>query len=99
MKGVWLLYTSIIGNYIPQKTQWWEAPTHTELQPHPLASFSNFRKTWDNLTTNIDWRAPRGLYWIMGSKLIWATYQVDWVLHVSPQTRKKILEYPYIKKD
>jgi hypothetical protein len=21
MKGVWLLYTSIIGNYIPQKTQ------------------------------------------------------------------------------
>jgi hypothetical protein len=57
-------------NDTAQETQWWGAPNHTKLQPHPLASFSNFRKTWDNLTANIDWQAPRGLYWILRSKLI-----------------------------
>jgi hypothetical protein len=67
-KGVWLLKTSIIRNYTAQETQWCGAPNHTEPQPHPLASFSNFRKAWDNLTTNIDWQALRGLYWICGKQ-------------------------------
>jgi hypothetical protein len=52
-KGVWLLKTSIMGNYTAQETQRWGAPNHTEPQPHLLVSFSNIRKAWDNLTANI----------------------------------------------
>jgi hypothetical protein len=33
-------------NDTAQETQWWGAPNHTEPQPHPLTSFSNFRKAW-----------------------------------------------------
>jgi hypothetical protein len=53
-------------NDTAQETQWWGAPNHTKPQPHPLASFSNFRKAWDDLTTNTDWQAPRG--WICGKQ-------------------------------
>jgi hypothetical protein len=42
-------------NDTAQETQWWRAPNHTELQPHPLANFSNLQKVWDDLTANIDW--------------------------------------------
>jgi hypothetical protein len=55
-------------NYTAQETQLWGAPNHTKPQPHPLASFSNFRKAWHNLTSNIDWQAPRGIYWICGKQ-------------------------------
>jgi hypothetical protein len=51
-----------------QETQWWGAPNHTEPQLHPLANFSNLQKVWDDLTANIDRRAPRGLYWICGKQ-------------------------------
>jgi hypothetical protein len=34
------------------------AKNHTEPQPHPLASFSNLRKAWNNLTANTNWWAP-----------------------------------------
>jgi hypothetical protein len=51
-----------------QETQWWRAPNHTEPQPHPLANFSALRKAWNNLPTNIDWQAPRGLSWICGKQ-------------------------------
>jgi hypothetical protein len=50
-------------NDTDQETQWWGTPNHTEPQPHPLANFSNLKKAWDNLA-DIDWQAPRGLYWI-----------------------------------
>jgi hypothetical protein len=65
-KGIWLLKTSIIRNYTAQETQWWGSPNYTE--PHPLASFSTFRKAWDNLTANIDWQVLRGLHWIYGKQ-------------------------------
>jgi hypothetical protein len=93
-KGIWLLKTSIIGNYCislskgqfstslgdltclgqnfyddtAQETKWWGAPNHTEPQPHPLVNFSNLQKAWNDLTTNIDWWAPRGPYWICGKQ-------------------------------
>jgi hypothetical protein len=35
-----------------------------QTQSHPLANFSNLQKVWDDLTTKIDWQAPRGLHWI-----------------------------------
>jgi hypothetical protein len=92
-KGIWVLKTSIIGNYCvsspegqlstsvgdltclgwkfynntAQKTQQWGVPSHTKCQPH-LANFSNLHKAWDNLTTNIDWWTPKGLYWISGKQ-------------------------------
>jgi hypothetical protein len=53
-------------NDTAQETQWWGTPNHTEPQPHPLANFSNLKTAWDNLTADIDWQAPRGLYWICG---------------------------------
>jgi hypothetical protein len=31
-----------------------------------LANFSALWKAWNNLTTNINWQAPWGLYWICG---------------------------------
>jgi hypothetical protein len=37
-----------------------------ETQPHPLANFSNLKTAWDNLTADVNWQAPRGLYWISG---------------------------------
>jgi hypothetical protein len=55
-------------NDTAQETQWWRAPNHTKPQPHPLASFSNFRKAWDNLTAYREWQAPRGLHWICGKQ-------------------------------
>jgi hypothetical protein len=90
--GIWLLKTSIIGNYCisrqgktfstsvgdltcqgqkfyndtAQETQWRGTPNHTEPQPHPLTNFSNLKEAWNNLTADIDWQAPRGLYWICG---------------------------------
>jgi hypothetical protein len=57
-----------IYNNTAQKTQWWGAPNHTEPQPHPLANFSNILKVWNNLIVNIDWQAPRELYWICGKQ-------------------------------
>jgi hypothetical protein len=63
-KSVWLLQTSIIGNYTAQETQRWGAPHHTKPQPHPLANFSSLQKAWNNLTAHINWQALRGLYWI-----------------------------------
>jgi hypothetical protein len=51
-------------NDTAQETQGWGVPNHTEPQPHLLINFSNVQKVWDNLTENIDWWAPRGLYWI-----------------------------------
>jgi hypothetical protein len=41
---------------------------HTKPQLYPLANFSNIQRAWNNLTTNIDWQAPRGLYWICGKQ-------------------------------
>jgi uncharacterized C2H2 Zn-finger protein len=93
-KGIWLLKTSIVGNYCiscpegkfttlvgdltclgqkvyndtAQETQWWGAPNHTKLQPHPLANFCYLQRAQDNFTANIDWRSPRGLYWICGKQ-------------------------------
>jgi hypothetical protein len=55
-------------NDTAQETQWWGAPNHNELQPQPLANFSNIQRSWDDLTANIDWRAPR-LYWICGKQV------------------------------
>jgi hypothetical protein len=55
-------------NDTAQETQWWEAPNQTEPKAHPLANFSNLWEAWKNLTTNIDWWAPRGLYWICGKQ-------------------------------
>jgi hypothetical protein len=49
-----------------QETQWWSTPNYMEPQPYPLANFSNLKTAWDNLTADIDWQAPRGLYWICG---------------------------------
>jgi hypothetical protein len=49
-----------------QETQWWGTPSHMEPQAHPLANFSNLKTAWDNLTADIDWQAPRGLYRICG---------------------------------
>jgi hypothetical protein len=66
-------------NDTAQKTQWWKAPNHTEPQPHPLAKFSNLRKVWNNLTINIDWRAPRGLRWICGKQRICMALPSSWV--------------------
>jgi hypothetical protein len=43
---------------------------HREPQTHPLASFSNLQKTWDDVIANIDWQAPRGYIGSVGSKLI-----------------------------
>jgi hypothetical protein len=53
-------------NDTAQETQWWGTQNHTEPQTHPLANFSALQKAWNNLTANIDWCAPRGLYWICG---------------------------------
>jgi hypothetical protein len=90
--GIWLLKTSIVGNYCisrngkqfstlvgdltcleqkfyndtAQETQWWGTPSHKEPQPHRLANFSNLKTAWDDLTADINWQAPRGLYWICG---------------------------------
>jgi hypothetical protein len=50
-----------------QHTHWWGNLNHTKPQPHPLASFSNFRRAWDNLTANRS-QAPRGLYLICGKQ-------------------------------
>jgi hypothetical protein len=55
-------------NDTAQETHCWGAPNHTEAQPHPLNNFSNLQKAWDNLTANIDWQAPRELYWICGKQ-------------------------------
>jgi hypothetical protein len=80
-------------NDTAQETQWWGAPNHTEPQPHPLASFFNFRKAWDNLT----WWAPGGCIGPVGNKLTHATQYLIWILCarfnesilfvVSPQTK------------
>jgi hypothetical protein len=80
-----------------QETQWWGAPNHTKPHSHPLASFSNFRKAWDNLTTNIDWQAPGELYWIYGKQACrvlpnswFGSYVlglIDHPFYYSPQTR------------
>jgi hypothetical protein len=53
--------TCLGQNFYDDTSQWWEAPNHTEPQPHPLANFSNLKKVWDDPTANIDWQAPRGL--------------------------------------
>jgi hypothetical protein len=55
-------------NDTAQETQWWGTPNHTEPQPNPLANFSNLWKAQNNLTENIDWQTPRGLYWICGKQ-------------------------------
>jgi hypothetical protein len=110
-KGVWLLKTSIIGNDTAQEIQRWGAPNHTDPQPLPLASFSNFRKAWDNLTTNIDWQACRRLYWICGKQAYtvlpsrWFGFYVLDSIRPSfffcfPSNKVKKLGVPiYIKKD
>jgi formate-dependent nitrite reductase cytochrome c552 subunit len=49
-----------------QETQWWETPNHTEPQPHLLANFPKLAIAWNNLTTGIEWQAPKGLCWICG---------------------------------
>jgi hypothetical protein len=49
---------------LPKRPNDEELLTIQNPSPTHMASFSNFRKVWDNLTTNIDWQAPRGLYWI-----------------------------------
>jgi hypothetical protein len=90
-KGVWLLKTSVIGNYcislpegqystpvgdltcLGQKfyndtIQCWGSPNHIKPHPQPLTNFPNLQNAWNNLTANIDWRAPRGLYWICGKQ-------------------------------
>jgi hypothetical protein len=77
--------------------------------PHPLASFSNLQRAWNNLTANIDWWAPRGLYWICGKQ----TYTVlpsSWfgscvlgsIRHPSscfPLDQVNNWKSPYMKKD
>jgi hypothetical protein len=55
-------------NDTEQETQWWGTPNHTKPQPHTLANFSNLQRAWNNLTANIDWQAPRVLYWIYGKQ-------------------------------
>jgi hypothetical protein len=61
-----------------QKTQRWGTPNHTEPQPHPLTNFSNLQKAWNNLTTNIDWWAPRKLCWIGGKQVYMVNQASSW---------------------
>jgi hypothetical protein len=86
-------------NDTAQETQWWGAPNHSEPQPHLLANFSNLQKVWDDLIANIDWKAPRGLYWVCG-KQAFMVLPRSWfgscarlnhtiLLLASPQTRRK----------
>jgi hypothetical protein len=49
-----------------QDTQWWEAPSHTEPQPLPLAIFPELAIAWNNLTSGTEWQAPKGLNLICG---------------------------------
>jgi hypothetical protein len=134
-KGIWLLKTSVIGNYCisrpegqfftsvgdltslgqkfyndtAQETQWWGSPNHTKPQTHPLASFSHFRKAWDNLTANIDWQAHRGLYWVCGKQaytVLPSSWFGSYVLgsirpsfFLLPLRQGKKLESPYVKKN
>jgi hypothetical protein len=77
--------------------------------PSPtLASFSNFRKAWDNLTANIDWWAPRVLYWICG-KQVYTVLPSRWFgsfmlgsigpsFSCFPSDKVKNWESPYINK-
>jgi hypothetical protein len=55
-------------NDTTQETQWWGSPNHTEPQPYPLANFSILQTAWNNLTANIDWQVPMGVYWICGKQ-------------------------------
>ena len=53
-------------NLTAQKTQWWSSFNLSEPKPNPLSNFSLLRQTWEDISTNIQWWAPKGLYWICG---------------------------------
>jgi hypothetical protein len=55
-------------NDTAQETQCWGTPNHTKPQLHHWPTFLISREHGTILTTNIDWQALRGLYWICGKQ-------------------------------
>ena len=64
-------------NLIAQKTQWWSSSNRSEPKPNPLSNFSHLQQAWEDISTNIQWRAPKGLYWICG-KMAYSILPPNW---------------------
>jgi hypothetical protein len=80
-----------------------ESPNHTEPQHYPLANFPKLATAWTNLTTDIKWRVPKGLYWSVGNEFTQSSQQLVRILcsghHLAffllapLQTRQKIRSF------
>uniref|UniRef100_A0A8D1CNF4 Uncharacterized protein n=2 Tax=Sus scrofa TaxID=9823 RepID=A0A8D1CNF4_PIG len=64
-------------NLTAQKTQWWSSSNRSEPKPNPLSNFSLLRQAWEDISTNIQRRAPKGLYWIC-EKMAYSILPPNW---------------------
>jgi hypothetical protein len=67
----------ILYNVTTRKSQWWGSPNHSEPNGHPLSHFSHLWQAWNDVNTDIEWRASGGLYWIC-RKTAYSVLPLSW---------------------